>query len=86
MSPVVHGSLLERNCLNGTVLNDKSRAYGLGEPSKPGCTFLTAATPSGLVVGGSWIDPVMLLDGTTLSPTGATTDYDIIVSKVEPAP
>jgi hypothetical protein len=81
------GLLVPLASADGTVFGDKARAFGMGAPtSDPGPSFLTAAGANGLVVGGSWINAITLFDGVPLEPNGLFTDYDIVVSKVEPAP
>ncbi len=80
------GMLVPLASADGTVFDDKLRTFGHGQPSKPGTLFLTAASSVGLVLGGSWIEPITFLDGMALSPIGANTDYDVVVGKVEPAP
>jgi hypothetical protein len=84
--PTFCGMVLALSSGDGTILADKTRTFGDGEPGKAGGIFLTAAGPSGLVMGGSWIVPITFPDGMPLLPNGLTTDYDVVVGKVDPAP
>ena len=84
--PTFCGLLVTLASADGALFDTKLRTFGNGQPSKPGGTFLTAASAAGLVVGGSWIVPITFFDGMPLPPIGANTDYDVTVGKVEPAP
>lgn len=80
------GLLVTLNSADGTVFGDKCSTYGPEQPAKPGATFLTAANGKALVLGGSWSASITYPDGMPLPTIGSSTDYDVVVGKIDPAP
>ena len=72
----------------GALISNQVKIFGETEPfNKAGKTFVTAATPAALAVGGTWTVPVTFWDGQLLNPTGSSAmDYDIGIGKIEPLP
>jgi len=72
----------------GALITNQIKIFGETEPfNKSGKTFVTAATPVALAVGGTWTVPVTFWDNQVLNPTGSSAmDYDIGIGKIEPLP
>jgi len=85
-SDTLCGVLLPMTSADGELDAKNVRAFGMGHPIVGGGLFLTAATPSALAIGATWIAPMTMFDAVPLTPMGADTDYDVLIGKVEPPP
>ncbi|HRI66255.1 MAG TPA: hypothetical protein PK156_18535, partial [Polyangium sp.] len=71
----------------GTISASGIKTFGETQPFlNMGKTFVAAATPSALAVGGTWTVGVRFWDDVLLDVTGSSGDYDIGIGKVEPIP
>lgn len=71
----------------GALIPTQIKTFGETQPYlNMGKTFVVAANSAALAVGGTWTVPVRFWDDVLLAPTGASTDYDIAVGKVDPNP
>jgi hypothetical protein len=72
----------------GALISNQIKSFGDTQPfDSSGKSFVTAATPSALAVGGTFTVPVTFWDGQLLNPTGSSAmDFDIGVGKLEPLP
>ncbi len=79
--------LIPYDSATGNIISTGIKTFGETQPSlNMGKTFVAAATPSALAVGGTWTVGVRFWDDVLLDVTGSSGDYDIGIGKVEPIP